>query len=214
MLDLMMQGGVLMWVILGASIMAAMIFLERLFHFHRARINAADFLEGIFNVLRRRNVVEAVSICAETPGPVAHIARAAILQGQASRTDIQRAVESAGLGEIPRLERNLGMLATIAHIAPLLGLLGTILGVMQSLQQVETVAPLVHVGDVSHGLWQALITTAAGLALAIPAFAGYNFLLHRLEEILLDMERASVELLDFLEAPLPEPDEERSHESP
>ena len=201
MLELILQGGLIMWVILGAGLIAAMIFLERLFHLHRAQINAADFLEGIYNVLRRRNVVEAVSICEETPGPVAHIMRAGILQGDAEREEIQQAIEGAGLTEIPRLERHLSMLATLAQMTPLLGLLGTVLGMMEFLWVIHQKAPLVYAGDLAGGMWQALITTAVGLAVAIPAYAGYNFLLHRVESIVLDMERSSVDILNFLSKP-------------
>ena len=201
MLELILQGGLIMWVILGAGLIAAMIFLERLFHLHRAQINAADFLEGIYNVLRRRNVVEAVSICEETPGPVAHIMRAGVLQGDAEREEIEQAIEGAGLTEIPRLERHLSMLATLAQMAPLLGLLGTVLGMMESLWVIHQKAPLVYAGDLAGGMWQALITTAVGLAVAIPAYAGYNFLLHRVESIVLDMERSSVDILNFLSKP-------------
>ncbi len=201
MLELILQGGLIMWVILGAGFIAAMIFLERLFHLHRAQINAADFLEGIYNVLRRRNVVEAVSICEETPGPVAHIMRAGILQGDAEREEIEQAIEGAGLTEIPRLERHLSMLATLAQMTPLLGLLGTVLGMMESLWVIHQKAPLVYAGDLAGGMWQALITTAVGLAVAIPAYAGYNFLLHRVESIVLDMERSSVDILNFLSKP-------------
>lgn len=201
MLELILQGGLIMWVILGAGLIAAMIFLERLFHLHRAQINAADFLEGIYNVLRRRNVVEAVSICEETPGPVAHIMRAGILQGDAEREEIEQAIEGAGLTEIPRLERHLSMLATLAQMTPLLGLLGTVLGMMESLWVIHQKAPLVYAGDLAGGMWQALITTAVGLAVAIPAYAGYNFLLHRVESIVLDMERSSVDILNFLSKP-------------
>lgn len=201
MLELILQGGLIMWVILGAGLIAAMIFIERLFHLHRAQINAADFLEGIYNVLRRRNVVEAVSICEETPGPVAHIMRAGILQGDAEREEIEQAIEGAGLTEIPRLERHLSMLATLAQMTPLLGLLGTVLGMMESLWVIHQKAPLVYAGDLAGGMWQALITTAVGLAVAIPAYAGYNFLLHRVESIVLDMERSSVDILNFLSKP-------------
>ncbi len=190
-----------MWIILGASFIGALIFLERLFHLHRAQISASDFLEGIYNVLRRRNVVEAVSICEETPGPVAHIVRTAILCGDQEREQIAEAIEEAGLAEIPRLERNVALLATIAQVTPLLGLLGTILGMMESLWVIHQRAPLVSANDVAGGLWQALSTSAAGLAVAIPLYVGYNFLLHRLESILLDMERASVDILAFLSKP-------------
>lgn len=198
MFELIQSGGPVMWLIAACSVIAALIFLERLLHLHRAQINAGDFLKGICNVLRRRNVVEAVSICEETPGPVAYIVRAAVLQYDESRETIAQAIKEAGLAEVPRLERNLNMLLTLAQISPLIGLLGTVLGMMHSLQFIQQEAPLVHSGDLGAGLWQALITTAAGLAVAIPTYAAYNFLVGRVEAIVLDMERASAEILAFL----------------
>ena len=100
--------------------------------------------------------------------------------------------------EIPRLERGLSLLITIAQITPLLGLLGTVLGMMNTLLIMHQQAPLVHSGDLTGGLWLALTSTAAGLIVAIPAYAGHNFLVSRVEEILLDMERSSSEILDYL----------------
>lgn len=201
MLEIIFRGGLIMWVLLGIAFVGGVLFLERLFHLHRAQISATDFLEGIYNVLRRRNVVEAISICEETPGPVSHIMRAAILHGDADREEIRHAIEAAGLAEVPRLERNLALLATLTQLAPVLGLLGTIIGMMETLSTIQQQAPLIHAGDLGAGLWQALITTAAGLAVAVPLYAGYNFLLHRVESILLDMERASVDILNFLSKP-------------
>ncbi|MBN1267978.1 MAG: MotA/TolQ/ExbB proton channel family protein [Kiritimatiellae bacterium] len=198
MFELMQKGGPVMWLHLAASLIAAAVFLERLFHLHRAQIKADDFLKGIYNILKRRNIVEAVSICEETPGPVAHIVRAAVLHHDEPMEDVALAVEEAGLSEIPRLERRLSLLATIAQVAPLIGLLGTVLGMMQVLVVLQQQAPLVHQGDLSAGLLQALLSTAAGLAIAIPAYVGYNFLLGRVEAIVLDMERTSVEILAFM----------------
>ena len=187
-----------MWLILGCSLLAGVIFLERLLHLHRAQIGAEDFLSGIFNIVNRNNIAEAVSICEETPGPVAHIVRAAVLRHEGTREEIAQHIVEAGTAEIPRLERNLNVLLTLAQVTPLLGLLGTVLGMMQVLLMVEEKAPLVHAGDLSAGLWQALITSAAGLAVAIPSFMGYTFLAGRVESIVLDMERASSEILGFL----------------
>jgi biopolymer transport protein ExbB len=198
MIQLIQKGGPMMWLIVAVSIMAAILFLKKLFDLHRAQIKWADFLKGIYNILGRRNVVEAVSICEDTPGPVASIVRAAVLHHDEDKESIQRAIEEAGLAEIPRLERNLTMLATLAQITPMMGLLGTVLGMMQVLLAVQEKSPLVHSGDLMGGLWQALISTAASLAVAIPIYAGYNLLVGRVESIVLDMERASVEILAFL----------------
>jgi biopolymer transport protein ExbB len=201
MIELVARGGWILVILAGISVVALMLFLERLFHLRRAHINSSDFLDGIYNVLRRRNVVEAVSLCEDTPGPVAHITKAAILQGDRAPEEIERVIEQAGLAEIPRLERNLSLLANLAYLAPLLGLLGTVLGLMEALLVMQQSGPLVAAGDLAGGLWEALLTTAAGLTVAIPAYAGYHFLLHRLERILLDMERASVDLLQFFGQP-------------
>jgi biopolymer transport protein ExbB len=198
MLELINKGGPTMWVIGAISVLALTIFLQRLFHLHRAQIKTGDFLSGIFTVMGRGNAVEAISICEETPGPVAQIVRAAILERGGGRDRIQKVMEEVGLAEIPRLEKNLLLLLTFAQIAPMAGLLGTVLGMMQVLLAIETKAPLIHAGDLGGGLWQALISTAAGLAVAIPTYAGYNFLVGRVETILLEMERAFAEVLVFL----------------
>ena len=198
MFTLIQKGGPMMWLILAGSIVAAVVFLKKLLDLHRAQIKWADFLKGIYNILARRNVVEAVSICEETPGPVASIVRAAILHHDEDKESIQRAIEEAGLAEIPRLERNLTMLATLAQVMPMMGLLGTVLGMMRVLLTFQEKSPLVHSGDLMGGMWQALISTAASLAVAIPIYAGYNLLVGRVESIVLDMERASVEILAFL----------------
>ena len=187
-----------MWLLLVAGLIAAVIFMERLFHLHRAQIKPDDFLKGIYNILRRRNIAEAVAICEETPGPVAHIVRVAVLHHDEPKEDIQTAIEEAGLAEIPRLEANLNLLATIAKVAPLIGLLGTVLGMMRVFLAIQQKTPLVQFGDLTGGMWEALLTTAVGLAIAIPAYAGYNFLIGRVEAIMLDMERTSIEILSFL----------------
>jgi len=198
MMELLQRGGPVMWLHLAAALGVTVIFLERLFHLHRAQIRSDDFLKGIYNILRRGNVVEAVSICEETPGPVAHVVRAAILQHDEPAGAVRRAVESAGIEELPRLEGRLGLLATIAQIEPLVGLLGTVLGMVEVLVTIQQKAPLVQAGDLAGGLWQALISTAAGLAVAIPAYAAYNFLVSRVESLVLDMEWAAVEIVTFL----------------
>ena len=198
MIEIFNEGGPVMWLLLATGIISSVVFLERMFHLHRAQIKSNDFLKGIYNIVRRGNIVEAVSICEETPGPVADIVKVAVLHHDEEREEIQRVIEEMGLAEIPRLERNLNLLATIAQISPLIGLLGTVLGMMQVFVVMQQNAPLVHSGDLASGLWQALLTTALGLAIAIPTYAAYNFLVGRVEGLVLDMERASMEILSFL----------------
>jgi biopolymer transport protein ExbB len=198
MIELMHMGGPLMWLILLLSLALLTLFLQRVFHLHRAHIRSGDFLKGIFNNLQRGNVVEAVSICEETPGPVAQIVRAAILEHKQGPDRVQRVMEEVGLTEITRLEKHLTLILTMAQALPMVGLLGTVLGLMQILMTLQQKAPLVQAGDLGAGMWQALLTTAAGLAAAIPGYAGYNFLVTRIEAIVVDMERVFAEVTVFL----------------
>lgn len=198
MLELMVKGGWIMWPILVCSITAAVLFLERVFHLHRAQIKQDDFLSGIYTIVNRGNTAEAVSICDQTPGPVAHIVRTGLLHADERPEELKQTIAKAGLGEIPRLEKNLGGLLTIAQITPLLGLMGTVVGLAQVFMSMEQNAPLAEIGDLSGGIWQALITTAVGLCISIPSFAGYNFLLSRVERITLNMEYTAGEVYHFL----------------
>jgi biopolymer transport protein ExbB len=196
--ELMNAGGVVMWLILGCSIIGLFIVVERLLVFHRAQIDAPEFLHGLFNVLKRNNTVEAVAICDETPGPVARVLRSAILRCDQDESALRSAVEDASLLEVPRLERNLKALATVAQISPLLGLLGSVLGMMGAFHVMQEVGPFVSTADLAVHVRKALLTTAAGLSVAIPAYAFYNFLVARLESIVLDMEKAANEMVYFL----------------
>lgn len=194
----MQQGGPLMWPILVASLVAFAIFVERAFHLHRAQIKTDDFLKGITTILKTKRIAEAVSICDETPGPVSHVVRAAVLHHDRDRATIRQAIGDAGLAEIPRLEKNMNILATVAHIAPLLGLLGTVWGMMRTLLVIKQNALPVHAEDLTGGMWQALVTTAAGLIVAILSYTAYNFLVGRVQSILIELERAANEILAFL----------------
>ena len=198
MLNLMGNGGPVTWLLLICGLFAALVFFERLFNLHRAQIAADDFLKGVYNILNRDNPVEAAAICEEAPGPVARLALAAVLHHDDTLENIGRAIEDAGLEEIPRMERGLGWLATLARITPLIGLLGTVLGMMDLLLAAQRAAPLVQSADLTGGLWRALSATALSLVIAILAYAGYNLLVSRVESILLDMERSASALLNFM----------------
>jgi len=192
------DGGPMIWVILAASAIAIAVFIERILHYHRAQINSTEFLNGVRNVLKRDNVVEALAICDATPGPVPRLVKVAILNRERGREGIRESLEDAGSMEVPRLEEKLNLLATIAQIAPLLGLLGTALGFIEIFKVIEGAGLQAHVGQLSHGIWQALICTAAGLAVAIPSYAAYNYLVSRVNSIVLDMEQASTEILNIV----------------
>ena len=195
---LLSHGGPVMYLILLTSAVAVVVFIERFLHCHRAQINSTEFLNGVRTVLKRDNVVEALSICDATPGPVARLVKTAILNRDHGRERVREALEEAGLAEVPRLEEKLNLLATIAQLAPLLGLLGTVLGFIQIFIDMETKGFQAHVGDVMTGVWTALVCAAAGLAVAIPTHAGYNYLVSRVNSIVLDMERAATEIVNIV----------------
>jgi len=204
----MVKGGWIMWPIMGCSITAAVLFFERVFHLHRAQIKPDDFLNGIYTNVNNGNLAEAISICDQTPGPVAHIVRTALLYSDESPQNLKQTITKAGLAEVPRLEKNLGGLLSLAQIIPLLGLLGTILGLIDLFIIMEQNAPLVEIGNLSGGIWKALATSALGISVAIPSFIAYNFLLARVEAITLDMENAAEEIYRFLIYTRNKPDNE------
>src|SRR3954468_7137631 len=195
---LLRDGGLVLWIILFSSAVAVVVFIERFLHCHRAQINSTEFLNGVRNVLKRDNIVEALSICDATPGPVPRLVKTAILNRDNGRERIREALEEAGLAEVPRLEEKLNLLATIAQLAPLLGLLGTVVGFIQTFWLMQQKGLNAHVGDLSTGVWQSLICAAAGLAVAIPAHAAYNYLVSRVNSIVLDMERAATEVVNIV----------------
>src|SRR5437899_1542587 len=195
---LLANGGAMLWVILFAGAAGIVVFIERYLHCHRSQINSTEFLNGVRTVLKRDNVLEALSICDATPGPVSRLVRAAILSRDQGRERVKEAIEEAGLIEVPRLEEKLNLLATIVQLAPLLGLLGTVLGFMRVFIELEKAGPNAHVGFLSGGIWQAMICAAAGLAVAIPMHAGYNYLVSRVNSIVLDMERAASEIVKIV----------------
>ncbi|HEY1174465.1 MAG TPA: MotA/TolQ/ExbB proton channel family protein [Verrucomicrobiae bacterium] len=198
---LLAHGGVMLWLILMASAVALAVVIERLLHYHRAQINSTEFLIGVKNVLKRDNVVEALSICDATPGPVARLVKAAILARDRGRDGVRESLEEAGLMEVPRLEQKLNLLATIAQISPLMGLLGTVMGFIRIYMVMEEQGQYAQGGLLSGGIWQALICTAAGLAVSIIAYAAYNYLVSRVNSIVLDMEKTSTEVLNLVTDP-------------
>jgi biopolymer transport protein ExbB len=196
--NLLANGGPILWVILFAGAAGIVIFIERALHCHRAQINSTEFLNGVRTVIKRENVVEAISICDATPGPVARLVKTAIINRELGRERVRESLEEAGLTEVPRLERRLDLLATIAQLSPLMGLLGTVLGFIKAFVEINREALYANSSLMSQGVGEALICTAAGLAVAIPIHAGYNYLVSRVNSIVTDMERAANEIVNIV----------------
>jgi len=212
--NLMRDGGPIMWVILCCSVLALFLFLKKVFQFHREEINVGELLRGLFNVLRRDGFVEALTLCDHTPGPAARLLAAAIRAYERGDEDIRKAVDDAALEEIPKLERHVNLLSTLGFVLPLIGFLGTVLGMMRVFQ-VAQANEAFSATDIAGAVNMALISTAAALTVAIPCYLAYNYLVARINLITLDMEKASLEMLGFIDRRRREagkPEAEKSNE--
>jgi biopolymer transport protein ExbB len=201
--QLFLAGGPVMWPILLCSIFALAIILEKLWHLYHIRLDTQRFLSDVLDKVKRHQIKEALELCDKTRSPVSNILKSGILKYDRSREQIKEAIEDVSLYEVPRLEKNLTALATVAHISPLLGLLGTVTGMVRCFQTIQAKATSFHPvspGDLAGGIWEALLTTVAGLVVAIPTFVAYNYLVSRINNTILDMEKAATELVNFLTA--------------
>jgi biopolymer transport protein ExbB len=196
--SLFTEGGPMMWVLLAMGVAGTLIFIERLLYLHRGQIRSTAFVGGIKNILAKRRLMEALTVCEETPGPVAVVVKAALLQAEADEQKMRLAVQEAALVEIPVLERRLGSIAAIAQVAPLVGLLGTVLGMIATFHAFMEGGNYATASMLAAGLWQALISTAGSLVVAIPSHLAYHFLSGRVRAIVRDVEWAGNEIMQYL----------------
>lgn len=197
MLELFNKGGVVMWPLLLVSVIALAVIFERIWFLRRARVGTRGFMESVNGALAENNLAEANRLCEEYRGPLGPIFKAALKKHRRSREEIQKAIEDSGSVEVAKMERNLVILATMAKLAPLLGFYGTVTGMIRAFESIAQ-AGMGDPGVVAGGIAEALITTAAGLTIAIPAvFAQYLFV-HHINRFVLDMEESSIRFLDAL----------------
>lgn len=192
------KGGPVMWLLVLLGVIGLVIFVERVLFLHRAQIRSTEFLNGIKNLLQKGRTMEALTLCEETPGPVARMVSAGLRHSSDDEGAMKFAIQEAALAELPRLERRVSALAAIAQIAPLFGLLGTLLGMIKTFwlfnQGGNYATPTVLAG----GMWEALLTAAAGLVIAIPAHLSRHFLAARVRVLVQDMEWVGNELMRYL----------------
>lgn len=203
MREVFMKGGPVMWPILVCSIVAFAIAIERIITLRRTRTAFRRFVEALKPLCERGSLQEALRHCEASPLGLAHIFRAAVLATGLPKREIRERVDEVAQLELPDLEKRLGILATIAQVAPLLGLLGTVTGMIRAFQAIQAVTASgagVNPGHLAGGIWEALITTVAGLCVAIPAYIFYNWLVVESGRFIADVERASVEVVNLLVA--------------
>lgn len=193
------EGNVILLIIAGCSLLAMTIFFERLFQLKKSEGNTNTLIINLRKAIEEQNIIEGVRICEETGGAVANIVKAGLMKHERSRADIEAGMEIAGLSEVARLEKNAKILSIIAHIAPLIGLLGTVLGFIQAFSEMR-VSGLMDISTtrVGEAMEYALVTTAAGLVVAIPTVVAYNYLVSRVKSLVLEMHTTSSEVVDLL----------------
>lgn len=196
--QIILKGGIIMIPIAICSVIALAILFERLFSLRKIRINARTFVLQVKNMMLRRQIDDAIMLCKQTPGPIASIFKAGLLKHDRPREEIKDAIEGAAKTEIYHLEKNLGVLGTIAAITPLIGFLGTVTGMIKAFMQIQALGGNVDASVLAGGIWEALITTAAGLSVGIPALIIYNWLQSKVEMHVFEMQESSNELLDVL----------------
>ena len=190
------QGGPVMYPLLFISLLGFVLFIERSLFLHKGQIGTQDFLSGIKNLVRKKRLVEALTLCEDTPGPMARVMKSALLNYGESRETIRSAIQSAAIVEIPTLERRIGTIAALAKVAPLLGFLGTLIAAFQALYSFESFNG--DSGVLSRLLAEALITSASGLAISVMAMLAYHFLSGRVRALVHDFEWVGHDIHEFL----------------
>lgn len=197
MLDLFHDGGPFMWPLLITLVFGIAVIFERFWALARASINTRKFLQRIKVALREEGITAAQEICANTRGPVASIFHAGLMRVDRGLEQVEKAIENAGTIEMSFLEKGLVWLATVANIAPLLGFLGTVSGMIGAFASIAEAGD-VNASIVASGISEALITTASGLAIAIPIQAAHNYFVARVDRLVIDMEESANDLIDYL----------------
>lgn len=195
--EYIIMGGWVMVPIILASILALAVFIERFLKLRKVEANGKIIKEKMKEKLKGLRVDEAMAVCENNEGPASNIIRAGLEVSDKSRDEIEKAMEDAAKYEIPKLNRYLPLLATIVSISTLLGLLGTVLGMITSSTVLSTEG-MSNPGKLIAGIAQALITTAAGLIVAIPSLIGYNYLVAKIDSIITDIETTTTDLIKLL----------------
>ncbi len=197
MFELIKTGGPVMIPIIGCSVLALAIFLERLYFLQTGKILPSNLVKKVKDLVQQEKLNEAIAVCEENGSSLAHVLAAGLKCPLKQREILKERIEETGQVEAASLERFIEVLGTIASISPLLGLLGTVTGLISIFDQITTRGtgdPQIFAG----GIGEALITTAAGLIVAIPVFVAYRFLQSRANKLIHQMEMEALIMVDML----------------
>lgn len=187
-------------IIIGlCSLISFTVFIERLIQLRRSEVDTNKFIIKLRQIIRDGNMLEAIETCENTRGTIANIVKAGLVKHNRSKEQIENAMEITGLIEISKLEKNARILSIIAYIAPLIGLLGTVIGFIQAFSEMR-MSGLVDISAtrIGEAMEYALVTTAAGLVVAIPSVIAYNYIVSRVEGFVLEIQTTSAEIVDLL----------------
>ncbi len=198
MVGFIAQGGVVMIPIVFCSALALFIVIERLWSLRRKHVFRFDILDAIEQLLREHKIPEATTLCKRHNAPMTRLILVALLNSDRPKAEIKELIEDHGRQEVPHLERYLTTLGTIASISPFLGLLGTVVGLLRVFEAISQEGGVTNAAILSAGIHNALITTVAGLCVAIPSLVAYNYFARRTEAVVLEVERISLRLLNIL----------------
>lgn len=190
----------LILIVIGAcSILGVAIFIERLWHLRQSEADTNKLIVDLRKAINDGNIVEAVQICETTGGTVANIVKSGIAKHNRKKEEIESAMEISALVEVAQLEKNAKILSVIAYVCPLIGLLGTVLGFIQAFAEMR-MSGLVDISAtrIGEAMEYALVTTAAGLVVAIPAVIAYNYLVSRIDAFVLEIQTTAAEIVDIL----------------
>lgn len=199
LLSVIFKGGWLMLPIFIASVIAVAIIIDRYIVIRKSKLNAPAFLVKIRSLLRKNDISGAVRYCKEEKSPASNIIRKGLKKHNLGHERVAEAIDNAGKQEVNKLEKGLSVLATLSGVAPLLGFLGTVTGMISAFMNIENLQGAANPSDLAGGIWEALLTTAFGLAVGIIAFTFYNYLLASINKLVLDMEVISNDVIDILE---------------
>ena len=198
MVELFARGGIILVIIVMLSVVAAAIIIERLLYFRKIRGDESQIINRLKQTLEKHHFDEALAICESNPSPVANLMRVGIEHRQYSSEVIKASISDAANMEIPRMERFLTSLGTIAHISPLLGLLGTVTGNIQAFGVLGEFGAAGDPAILARGISEALITTAAGIIVSIPAIIFYNYLVSKVNHSIIHLENRVSEMVLLL----------------
>ncbi len=199
--EILAQGGVLMIPLFILSVLAIYVIAERWRTLENNKMDIAAMLNNIESLLKSGSQQRAIQYCEEFDKPLARILKAGIRRLSRPIRDIEESIRNAGKKEIFMLEKRMNWLATIAGVAPLIGFTGTVTGMIRAFMDIQSLQGNVNPSVLAGGIWEALITTAAGLIVGIIAYGFYNFLLGKINRMIFELENASADFIDLLQAP-------------